>query len=289
MLRRLADLWGSRSRVVDPSALEAVRGLAPAAVVTGASEGIGRAIADRLAADGLAVILVARRSEPLEKAAAVIARRSGGIAVAVAADVTAPDTIGRIEAAADAAGLYVDVVVNSAGIGLCGEFVTDAAEDIDRLLALNVTAATRLMRHWLPGMLARGRGGILNVASLGAYAPGPHQAAYYASKAYLVSLTEAVAHECRGRGVRVSVVAPGPVATRFHARMGADGALYRWLIPAPSPESVAKAALSGYHLGRVVVWPGLVAPVLGAFLSVTPHFVLVPIVGWLLKPRGGRR
>lgn len=289
MLRRLANLWLSRSRVVDPSAIDAVRGLAPAAVVTGASEGIGRAIADRLAAEGLAVILVARRSEPLEKAAAVIAKRSGGTAIAVAVDVTAPDAISRIEAAAAGAGLYVDMVVNSAGIGLGGEFVTHAADDIERLLDLNVTAATRLMRQWLPAMLARGRGGVLNVASLGAYAPGPYQAAYYASKAYLVSLTEAVAYECRGRGVRISVVAPGPVETRFHARMGADNALYRWLIPAPSPESVARAALSGYHVGRVVTLPGLVAPVMGAMLNVIPHVLLVPIVGWLLKPRGGRK
>lgn len=289
MLRRLADLWLSRSRVVDPAAVEAVRGLSPAAVVTGASEGIGRAIADRLAAEGLAVILVARRAEPLDKAAAVIAERSGATTLAVAVDVTAPEAISRIEAAAAAAGLYVDMVVNSAGIGLGGEFVTHAADDIERLLDLNVTAATRLMRHWLPGMLARGRGGVLNVASLGAYAPGPHQAAYYASKAYLVSLTEAVAYECRGRGVRISAVTPGPVETRFHARMGADNALYRWLIPAPSPASVARAAISGYHVGRVVVWPGLVAPVVGSFLAVTPRFLLVPIVGWLLKPRGGRR
>lgn len=289
MLRRLANLWLSRSRVVDPSAIDAVRGLAPAAVVTGASEGIGRAIADRLAAEGLAVILVARRSEPLEKAAAVIAKRSGGTAIAVAVDVTAPEAISRIEAAAAGAGLYVDMVVNSAGIGLGGEFVTHAADDIERLLDLNVTAATRLMRQWLPAMLARGRGGVLNVASLGAYAPGPYQAAYYASKAYLVSLTEAVAYECRGRGVRISVVAPGPVETRFHARMGADNALYRWLIPAPSPESVARAAVYGYYVGRVVTLPGLVAPVMGAMLNVIPHVLLVPIVGWLLKPRGGRK
>ena len=90
-------------------------------------------------------------------------------------------------------------------------------------------ALTQLTRHFLPGMRVRGRGGILNLASLGGYAPGPNQAAYYASKAYVLSLTEAIAAETAGEGVRVCALAPGPVNTRFHARMGAENAFYRYL------------------------------------------------------------
>ncbi len=123
------------------------------------------------------------------------------------------------------------MLVNNAGIGLSGRFDDHSHEEIEALLALNVTALTRLMRHVLPQMRARGRGGVLNIASLGGYVPGPHQAVYYASKAYVISLSEAVASELAGTGVRVAVVAPGPVATGFHAAMGAENARYRaWLL-----------------------------------------------------------
>ena len=106
-------------------------------------------------------------------------------------------------------------------------------------------------------MKARGAGGILNVASLGGYAPGPYQAAYYASKAYVLSLTEALAAEAAGSGVRICVVAPGPVETRFHAKMGGEGAFYRSFIRAQTPKAVAASAYRGFMLGRRVVVPGL--------------------------------
>ncbi len=142
------------------------------------------------------------------------------------ADVTATDAIATIEAALAAHGAYADVLVNSAGIGLSGPFHAHAPEDVVRLIDLNVRALTQLTRHFLPGMRVRGRGGILNVASLGGYTPGPNQAAYYASKAYVLSLTEAIAAETAGEGVRVCALAPGPVNTAFHARMGrGDGLL----------------------------------------------------------------
>ena len=130
-----------------------------------------------------------------------------------------------------------------------------------------------------------GRGGILNLASLGGYTPGPYQAAYYASKAYVISLTEAIASETAGEGVRLTVLAPGPVRTAWHDRAGAGAAFYRWLLPS-SAASVARAGYLGYTLGLRVVVPGLLSPFLAVALRVMPHRVTTPMVRWLLKPRG---
>ena len=132
-----------------------------------------------------------------------------------------------------------------------------------RLLDLNVRALTALTRHFLDGMRVRGRGGILNVASLGGYTPGPYQAAYYASKAYVLSLTEAMAAETAGEGVRVCALAPGPVDTGFHARMGAEGAFYRYLLPPASAEAVARAGYRGFALGLARDDAGVAQPILG--------------------------
>jgi hypothetical protein len=131
-------------------------------------------------------------------------------------------------------------------------------------------------------MLARGRGGILSISSLGALIPGPHQAAYYASKSFVLSLSEAIRAEVAGRGVRVSVVLPGPVETRFHARMDAEGALYRYFLAAANPDRVAALAVRGYRLGRGVIAPGLVPTLAIAVLRILPHAITVPVVRWLL-------
>ena len=291
LLVSLADLWIGRRAAPRAEALAAVRGLKPAVVVTGASRGIGRALAARFARAGRDLMLIAREQGPLEAAAAEIAQAAGVTAAPLALDVTAPDAVPRLDAALAAAGLYMDVLVNNAGVGLAGPFEDQKAEDIESLIALNVTAATRLMHHALPPMLARGRGGILNVGSLGGLVPGPYQAAYYASKAYLISLTEAVAHEARGRGVRIAVVAPGPVDTGFHRAMQAESALYRTIVPAMNAEAVARSAYRGFLIGRTAMVPGLLPTAGQLALKVLPHAVSVPLVGALLcvGPRAPRR
>ena len=255
-------------------------------VVTGASEGIGYALARRFAAAGSDLVLVARRPELLEPAAERIRAEYKVEAVAVAADVTHPDAIPAIEAALAAHRAYADVLVNSAGMGLAGAFLSHPPEAVLRLLDLNVRALTELMRHFLPGMRVRGRGGVLNLASLGSYVPGPYQAVYYASKAYVMSLTEAVAAETAGEGVRVSALAPGPVSTSFHKRMGSERSLYRYLVLPASADSVAAAGYRGFAFGWRVIVPGILNPVLALALRILPHRIVIPIVGWLLKPRG---
>jgi len=270
----------------DPVALAAYAGLRPFTVVTGGSEGIGLALARRFARAGNDLLLVARRPEPLLAAAERI-RAESQVEVATAAiDITAPGAIAALEAALAARRGYADVLVNSAGIGLAGRFSEQSPDALAQLVDVNVRALTVLSRHFLTGMRVRGRGGILNLTSLGGYAPGPNQAAYYASKAYVLSLSEAVAAETAGEGVRVCALAPGPVDTRFHARMGAQGALYRVLVPPASAEVVARAGYLGFALGWRVTIPGLINPFLALAMRVMPHRLVIPIVGWLLQPRG---
>lgn len=288
-LTSIVDRWVSRYAAPDSQALAAVSGRTPATAITGASRGIGLALAQRFAAAGHDVLMIARSDEALAVAAKTVGASQAGRVFTLALDINQADAAVAIDRSLEARGCYLDVLVNNAAIGLGGAFDTHPPEDIDRLIATNIGALTRLTRHALPAMKARARGGILNIASLGGYVPGPNQAAYYASKAYVISLSEAIAEECAGSGVRVSVVAPGPVETGFHASMGANRALYRRLLPALLPEQVARAAYAGFVLGRPVIRPGLITPLAAGLVRVLPHAVTVPIVSRLLARRDSRR
>ena len=289
----IVDAWLRRNWRRRDADLARFASLEPAAVVTGASEGIGLELARLLARRRSDIVLIARTSVDLAAAAKALqaaARQSPPPNIhTLALDISRPDAAETIAAELTSKNLYVDELINSAGIGLSGNFGEHDPAELDRLVELNVTALSRLTRAVLPDMLARGRGGIINIASLGGFTPGPYQAAYYASKAYVISLTRALAHENRGMGVRFAVVAPGPVETRFHARMDAERAFYRRFLPALSPARVARATMFWYALGSTVIVPGVFNTVLALALGFLPGLLTIPVVALLLHPRDVER
>lgn len=288
MIRRLTDRWIGRRAEPTPDALQAVEGLRPITLVTGGSRGIGLALARRFARAGNDIALVARHPDALAIAADAIAGEYKVKVLRIAVDITDANAMTAIAAELGTGGFYLDTLVNCAGTGLAGPFVDHTPHEIDRLLDLNVAALTRLTRLALPAMLARGRGGIINVASLGGLVPGPNQAAYYASKAYVVSLTRAIAAENAGRGVRIMALAPGPVDTGFHQAMGAELSFYRQLMVALSPRQVAFEAYLAYRLGLHLYVPGITGKLLQVAVWIIPHALILPIMGWLLQRREER-
>lgn len=185
------------------------------ALITGASGGIGEAIARQLASRGADLILVARSADRLHALAGELSQRHGIRAEVIAADLSCPDAGRTLEAEVAARGLQVDLLVNNAGFGGFSEFARQDPQDIGEMIAVNITALTDLTRRFLPPMLERGRGRVLNVASTAGFVPGPLMAVYYATKAYVLSFSEGVNEELRGTGLSVTALCPGPVDTGF--------------------------------------------------------------------------
>ena len=225
-------------------------------LITGASSGIGLELARCFARDGSDLILVARDLAKLAEAADALRLENPAGVRTLAHDLGDPEAQAALVATLDRDGVTVDVLVNNAGFGARGN-VADL--DLDRQMAminLNVAAPTRLTRLLLPRMLERGRGGILNVASIAAFQPGPNMAVYYATKAYLLSFSEALAEEVQGRGVTVTCLCPGPTTTQFASRADMEQTrLFR--LGAADPQSVAQAGHRGLRRGRVLVIPGV--------------------------------
>lgn len=285
MISALAQMWRRRWWWPDRAAIAAFADLRPVVVITGGSEGIGYALARRFACAAKDLLLVARTEAKLNEAAEALRREHGVKVDILALDVTAVDAVQRLDEALAERAAYADVLVNCAGIGISGPFTGYDEARLLQLIDLNVRAVSRLTLHFLGPMCVRGRGGVLNMASVGSYAPGPNQAAYYASKAYVLSLTEAIAHETAGKGVRVCALAPGPVRTRFHERMGANYAFYRTFMSLSSPGFVAWMGYVGFMAGARVVVPGALNLIGTLCMRVIPHRLLLPIISLLLKPR----
>lgn len=221
------------------------------ALITGASKGIGEAYARQLASRGAGLVLVARSAGALEELAAQLRKAHGSQVVALAADLfdrNAPQSIADMLAER---GVEIDLLINNAGMGAVGPFLTrPLGPNIDSV-DLNINALMGLTHGIGARMLARGHGGIINVASVAGFQPMPFQASYGASKAFVLSFTEALAEELRGTGIRVLAVHPGPVATGFY-----DGTTATAHPAAVSPDRIAARSLDDFALGRTISFPG---------------------------------
>lgn len=229
-------------------------------LVTGASSGIGEAFARALAGRGANIIAVARRRERLEALASRLATR----VEVITCDLEAPDGVELLTKQVDQKQLRVSHLVNNAGFGGGGPFASQSFDAQLRMVALNCSALTALTRHYLPRLIEQDAGGVIQVASLAGFMPTPYMAVYGATKAFVVSLTSALAEELRGTRVRMLAVCPGSVPTEFQARAGyaaVDDAM--GMIP---PELVVKQALRAYESGRHIVVPGA-KNALAAFFS----------------------
>jgi len=225
-------------------------------LVTGASSGIGLELARCFAADGCRLVLVARKGIALESLATELRKAHKIQAQIITADLAQPETPNRLLAHLQAAGLRVDVLVNNAAFGAQGKF---AELPLDRqldMLQVNLTAVVHLTRLLLPGMIERRRGGLLNVASTAAFQPGPGMAVYYATKAFLLSFTEALAEELVGTGLTVTALCPGPTRTNFGVAAGGQFKPLAGKL-GMSAESVARLGHRGFRRGKVVVVTGL--------------------------------
>ncbi len=233
-------------------------------LVTGASSGIGRELARLFAADGDNLILLARREDRLLELEQEL-EAAHGIDVRTLdvdlADPAAPEAVFNWTVEQ---GIAVHTLVNNAGFGARGRFATLPADLLDEMVRVNVSAVTGLSRMFLPGMLERGEGGILNVASMAAFQAGPYMGVYFATKSYVLSISEAIHEETLGRGVTISVLCPGPVATEFAEVADIEGS--RLFKNARDVKSVALDGYRGYRAGRLIVIPGIFNQ-LGIFFS----------------------
>ncbi|HEX5099755.1 MAG TPA: SDR family oxidoreductase [Polyangiaceae bacterium] len=253
------------------------------ALVTGASAGIGKELARCFAADGHAVVLVARRLPLLETLAGELRARSGRDAWPIACDLAAPGGVDTLLAELARRGLEIDFLVNNAGFGTTGAFVDSPAERELAMAELNVMAVARLTRALLPGMLARRRGRILNIGSTAGFQPGPYMATYYASKAFVNHFSEALAEEARGTGVTVTLSCPGPTHTEF-AEVSGVGKANLFRLPVATAERVAREAYRACFAGRVLVVHGFLNRVGVLLVRFGPRSLVRRIIAFLNRP-----
>ncbi|MGZ5322000.1 MAG: SDR family NAD(P)-dependent oxidoreductase [Solirubrobacterales bacterium] len=249
------------------------------AVVTGASSGIGAALARELAARGHSVALVARREERLHSLADELAREHGIDAGVHVADLRRRKARERLQQALAEEGRFAEVLVNNAGFGSRGEFVTNDTGRIVDMVRLNVEAVVDLTGRFLPGMVNRGRGAVINIASTAAFQPLPGSAVYAAGKAFVLSFSEAIRTELRGSGVTVTAVCPGPVKTEFTEAAGMAGVEsatpdLMWT----SVEDVARSAVDGAAHDKRVVVPGTLNRVGALAGQHSPRAVALPLI-----------
>jgi uncharacterized protein len=247
-------------------------------VVTGASSGIGEALAREFAERAHNLVLVARRRERLEALAQELERTHGSLVEVIQSDLQDPAAPQALVEEIARRGLPIHTFINNAGFGLRGRFAEQPMEELAGMIELNVTALTKLCRLVLPDLITRREGGIINVASTAAFQAGPNLAVYYATKAYVLSLSEALHEEAKPHGVTVTALCPGPTHSEFvdRAKM-ADMAFFRRA--AMSAKDVARAGADGYVSKQAIVIPGIANRLGATAASLLPRFLSRQVAG----------
>lgn len=248
-------------------------------LVTGASSGIGLELAKCFAAGGSRLILTARNIEALETLAAELRQTHKIEVIVLPADLSQPETPERIFKELQGRGILVDVLVNNAGFGLWGRFAELSLQRQLEILQVNVTALVQLTGLFLPGMIQRNRGGILNVASVAGLLPGPGMAVYYASKAAAVSFTEALARELAGTNVTLTVLCPGPTVSNFGKVANFPEEVHLVRISKMSSKAVARYGLRAFRGRKVVAVPGLQNRLIVVVARCLPRSLMRKLVG----------
>jgi short-subunit dehydrogenase len=253
------------------------------ALITGASGGIGYELAKLFAKDHHNLVLVARSGDKLNQLAGELRGQFGVTVKTVALDLASAPGGKILFDLLEGEKLAIDVLVNNAGFGVFGEFAGMAEEEILGQVHLNVTALTLLTRLFLPGMLARRNGKIMNVASTAAFQPGPLMAVYYATKAYVLSFTEALANEVAGTGVIVSCFCPGATNTGFQRRAGMENSRLFKKIGAMSAEKVARDGYRGLMSGKTLVISGMQNWLVAESVRFAPRKWVTAVSRWVAE------
>lgn len=252
------------------------------ALVTGASSGMGEDFARLFAADGVDLVLVARRRERLESLAGELRARNVSVQV-IAADLAVPEEVERVVREVQALALEIEFLVNNAGLGNVAPFAASELERQMVMVDVNVRALVRLTHAFLPAMLARRRGRILNIGSTAGLQPGPFGAVYYATKAFVNSFSEALSHELKGTGVTATVSVPGATETEF-ASVAGSGSTRLFRSGVMSSAQVAREAYRAMHRGTPFVVHGWRNRMLAFGVRFGPRSVVRAIAGAMNRP-----
>ena len=257
-------------------------GLRPAIVITGASSGIGQAMANAVAAKGQAIVLIGRSEERLAAVAEAVTHR-GGEAFILNFDLLSQNAIERVKEFLDGHGLVCDVLVNSAGRGLQGLAASRPLGEQLELIDLNVRRLVELTLALIPAMVKRRGGGVINMGSVASLIPGPQMAVYFATKSFVSSFSQALYQELQDTGVVVTCVTPGPVETEFLTGRGVkELRVFRYL-PVLSSEKVAEAAWRGFRRGRRLVVPGISSKLAILLTLLVPWRFVLPRINQVQK------
>ena len=255
------------------------------ALITGGSVGIGAALADVFAAHGHDLILVSRNRDKLDARGRAVHEQYGVDVVCIPEDLADPHGARRVHEAVAGRGLDVHYLVNNAGVGLYGKFATTDGDAELRMIQLNVTSVVDLTKRFLPSMIARRSGRVLNVASMAAFVPGPWMSVYYATKAFLLSFSEAIDYELKPDGITVTTLCPGPTESEFQVRAGSQRSRLFESFVMDSPR-VARAGYDGMMKGKAVVIPGLRNKLIPIGTRLTPRPLVVTLSHRAARPAG---